>query len=187
MLLLEDNAIFSGMENSFKVIAITSPLFIEDEGKKISEILIQGRADLVHIRKPDSKIENVRLLIESIPEKLHPRLKLHDHFDLLDSFSLGGVHLNVRNPIIKKQGISVSRSFHSLEELENSCSYEYVTLSPIFDSISKTGYTSKFKLEQLKDYIKGKRVIALGGVTPEKFDILRETGFYGAAMLGYFW
>lgn len=62
-----------------------------------------------------------------------------------------------------------------------------MTLSPIFDSISKNGYRSAFDLDEIKDMITGRHVTALGGVTPDAFPILREKGFSGAALLGYIW
>ena len=74
-----------------------------------------------------------------------------------------------------------------IEELKDIGRYSYVTLSPIFDSISKMGYVSKFRLDELPAALAGKRVVALGGVTPEAFPALREAGFIGAAMLGWLW
>ena len=31
------------------------------------------------------------------------------------------------------------------------------------------------------------RVVALGGVTPDSLELLRQKGFFGAALLGYIW
>lgn len=175
------------MHQDFKIIAITSPLFLPDEGRRICKILENGEAELVHIRKPEANIKEIRNLLNQIPSSLHSKIKLHDCFSLLDEFQLGGVHLNRRNGICTKEGISLSRSMHSLSELEEADKYDYVTLSPIFDSISKEGYKSNFIFPELKEALKDKRVIALGGVTPDKIPWLKEFGFFGAAMLGYFW
>lgn len=175
------------VDNNFIVIAITSPYSIPDEVVRISRILYSGQADIVHIRKPRWEEEEVRRLIEGIPEDLHPRLKLHDHFSLLQRFRLAGVHLNSRNSKPPEIAISVSRSLHEIEQLPHSRHYDYVTLSPIYDSISKEGYRSHFSMEELKPYLKEYRVVALGGVTPEKIPELKESGFIGAAMLGHFW
>lgn len=175
------------MDNRFTVIAITSPKAIAGEAERISEILRNGEADIVHIRKPDwSKVDTAELL-RQIPPEFYPQIKIHDHFSLLDEFPLMGVHLNARNDTPPKNASSVSRSLHSIEQLPLSEHYDYVTLSPIFDSISKTGYKSQFSLPELKPLLKGRRVIALGGVTPDKFPALKEAGFAGAAMLGHFW
>ena len=46
---------------------------------------------------------------------------------------------------------------------------------------------SKLRLDELPAALAGKRVVALGGVTPEAFPALREAGFIGAAMLGWLW
>lgn len=68
---------------------------------------------------------------------------------------------------------------------------DYVFLSPIFDSISKSGYHSAFTLEVLQQAaahnIIDEKVVALGGVTPDKVKWLRQIGFGGAAMLGAVW
>ena len=44
----------------------------------------------------------------------------------------------------------------------------------------------KKDLEKISSFIRGKKVIALGGVTPDKFPFLKSKGFLGAALLGYF-
>lgn len=81
----------------------------------------------------------------------------------------------------------MTRSCHTLQEIRNADGFEYQTLSPVFDSISKQGYYSCFDINALSGEIAGKNVIALGGITPEHFLLLREKGFMGAALLGYIW
>lgn len=169
-----------------KIIVITSPDIQANEPEKIAHLLQCG-IDYVHIRKPSWSNEDMKNLIDNIPSELHSRLRLHDHFELFDKYRLGGAHLNNRQPTAPKGVNSISKSCHKLEELLDVSSYEYVTLSPIFDSISKCGYKSSFTEEYLKCGISGKNVIALGGVTPYKFKILKEIGFIGAALLGYVW
>ncbi|HXD94336.1 MAG TPA: thiamine phosphate synthase, partial [Bacteroidia bacterium] len=66
--------------------------------------------------------------------------------------------------------------------------YEYVFLSPVFDSISKTGYKSNFDLENLKPFLKKhKNVIALGGVNTKNIELIKQVGFSGAAFIGAVW
>lgn len=72
---------------------------------------------------------------------------------------------------------------------------DYVFLSPIFPSISKAGYggtgaAAAFPdADRLASALAGSRypVLALGGVTPERFPELAELGFAGAALLGGIW
>lgn len=175
------------MKEKFLIIAVTTPVEYPGEAERITELLDSGEADIVHIRKPAWDAAKTEKLIRQIPERLYPRLRLHDHFSLAEKYNLGGVHLNSRNLSAPATIKNLSRSVHSLDEIERYQELDYLTLSPIFDSISKPGYKSNFDLKELKDKITGKRIIALGGVTPEKIPSLREVGFIGAAMLGHFW
>lgn len=174
------------MEAEWKTIVFTAPEATEGEARRITMMLVCGHADIVHLRKPGYSRRQMRDLLLEIPGELHPQLRLHDHFDLLDEFpGVGGVHLNSRNPEAPAQARCVSRSCHTLEELKGAEGYDYVTLSPIYDSISKPGYRSAFDTERLRGAIGRGRVIALGGVTPDRFAELRDMGFAGAALLGY--
>lgn len=172
--------------DKFLKIAITKPDFISGEAAMI-ERLLDGGIDYVHIRKPGASLRDVKNLIEDIPYRLRKRLRLHGHFELLNEFNLGGVHLNSRCQAAPPAALLISRSCHSMKEIEDYDKFEYITLSPIYDSISKPGYLSAFDLNKIKEKIKGKNVIALGGVVPEKFGQLKEAGFAGAAMLGCVW
>jgi thiamine-phosphate pyrophosphorylase len=66
--------------------------------------------------------------------------------------------------------------------------YDYLFLSPIFHSISKIGYGSHFTSNELQrasnEGVIDSRVVALGGVTPDKVDYLKRLGFGGVAMCG---
>ncbi|MFI3292391.1 MAG: thiamine phosphate synthase [Rikenellaceae bacterium] len=170
-----------------KVIVITSPTEQSYEAEKISAIL-QAGVDRVHIRKPDWGVERVAKLIEGIAPELRDRLTLHDNFELCADLGVGGVQLNSRNGEIPSgfDGV-VSRSCHSIEEIGGCTSEDYMTLSPIYDSISKCGYVANFTDEELRNANLGKRVIAMGGVTPHHIPMLHALGFGGVALLGYIW
>lgn len=170
----------------FLIIVITEPGHVSREAQKISALLNAG-VDYVHIRKPQWSLREVRNLIEDIPYPYRKRLKLHGHFGLLDEYNLGGAHLNSRCPSAPPTAEALSISCHTIADTIGREGMEYVTLSPVFDSISKQGYKSAFDLNSLKTQISAKNVIALGGVTPDSIPILRDAGFYGAAMLGYVW
>lgn len=172
--------------DDFLKIAITTPHFFPGEAERIISILQNREVDLVHIRKPESTAYDIKELLDEIPEELHPRLKLHDHFSLLDKYELGGIHLNSRNSQLYPGAKSVSGSIHNLDEIENTDMLDYFFISPVFDSISKQGYKAAFNLDLLSSRIRGRKAIALGGVTPEKFPMLKSLGFYGAALLGHF-
>ena len=174
------------MQRDFLIIAVTPPDFFPGEAHRITQILSDKEAHFVHIRKPGSAIGDMEELISTIPPEFHNHLKIHDHFNLIEKYDLGGCHLNGRNPLPHPMARSVSKSIHSLEEIPVAESLDYFFISPVFDSISKQGYKSTFDLDELSLMIKYKNGIALGGVTPEKFPLLVSLGFKGAAMLGYF-
>lgn len=176
------------------IIVITRPDFFEGEAAKIAQLLQSGRADLVHIRKPRASQSEVEHLLFSIPTELYSRLVLHDHHSLAIKYGLRGVHLNRRNPE-PPAGWSgaVSISCHTLSELSE-CRrkpYAYMSLSPIFDSISKRGYRSAFSADDIaaarSQGLIDERVMALGGITFDKITEIKEMGFGGAMILGDAW
>ena len=172
----------------FNLVIISEPGFFSGEAEALRRLL-DGLECRVHLRKPGSAEEDMRRLVESLPEELRPRLTLQDHLQLAPEYGVGGVHPTSRFPEIPPcwRGL-VSRSCHSLDEVAACQDADYLFLSPIFDSISKSGYRSAFTDAQLRSAseIDG-HVYALGGVRPENFPLLKEYGFGGAALLGHVW
>ena len=173
-------------------IVITSPGFLQGEADFIDRLFGHG-LDRLHLRKPGADIGECRRLLDGISREWLPRIVVHDNFGLCREYGLGGVHLNGRNPMAppNHEG-SVSRSCHSLEEIsryKGEC--DYLTLSPIFNSISKQGYMAAFEPGQLAaardSGLIDSRVIALGGVTLENIPRVKELGFGGVAILGDVW
>ena len=184
------------MEDNWIRIAITPPEIFQNEAESIKNILDDDKSDFVHLRHPDEAKEDIRQILLDLPEIYRHKITLHDHFSLVEEGLCGGFQLNSRNcmaPDILKgcsRRIRISLSCHSLEEIKkiHDSRFSYVTLSPIYNSISKRGYNSAFNESELQSGLAGCNipVIALGGVTPDKFAILKSIGFKGAAMLGYF-
>ena len=176
------------------IIIITRPDFFEDEAEKITQLLQSGRADIIHIRKPRASQSEVEQLLVAIPSALYSRLVLHDHHPLAIKYGLRGVHLNSRNPE-PPAGWSgaVSISCHTLKELAECRKkpFAYMSLSPIYDSISKRGYSSAFTADVIaaahRVGLIDKRVMALGGITFDRIDQVTKMGFGGAMILGDAW
>lgn len=163
----------------------------QKEAETIIRILEKEKYDFFHIRKPHTDIEYVLELMRNIPKEYHKRLTLHSHYDLVGSFDFGGVHLKDFPYPKLTENKRLSKSFHSLEEINDLSmkGLSYAFLSPVFDSISKTGYLSNFNLSDKAVIEKNQqyRIIALGGVRPENFRQLSDSKFAGAALLGYLW
>jgi thiamine-phosphate pyrophosphorylase len=168
-------------------IAITTPIPVPHEGDRITSLLALGW-DRVHLRYPALTVNQVAEIIKAVPEEFHPRLRLHGQFELAGRFNIGGVQLNSRSPE-PPPGFAgaLSRSCHSVEEvIEAKCDgrFDCVTLSPIFPSISKSGYTPSLTREQMTSAVSAMPVIALGGVSAGNIHMVREMGFAGYAVLG---
>lgn len=206
--------------SEFITLAFTSPDLSDStsaarEMADCYRLIESGAVDFLHLRKPGASADEMESLLTEFPSEFLSRVTLHSHFPLAEKFAVGGFHLNSRWPHVDESLLTfpsgcrrrLSCSMHSLGEIENYLSeekrgpsgrYTYVTLSPIFDSISKSGYSSAFSLSSeqvLKALVPllermeeaGSAVVALGGVTPQNFKTLAEFGFGGAAMLGYLW
>jgi thiamine monophosphate synthase len=159
---------------------------------------LMGKYDFTfHLRKPGLTESETEEIILQINSNFHNRIVLHDHFPLAAKYRLKGVHLNSRNPEANFRGeywcrCSISRSCHSLEEVAaNKDRCNYVTLSPVFDSISKAGYNAGFSYQALKDAsengIIDSKVVALGGISSSNIQSVKKLGFGGVAVLGTVW
>lgn len=175
-----------------KLIIITNEIVFEGNGTLLNKLFAEGMETL-HLRKPFATESEVEYLLNQIDAEYHRQIVLHDHFGLLNTFNLKGVHLNRRNSVRPQiTDISVSRSCHSLECLEASIeNHDYIFLSPIFDSISKAGYNHAFTEEQLLEaklkHLINEKVIALGGIDHKTIPLAVQYGFGRVAVLGSLW
>lgn len=180
-----------------KKIAITMSEFYPGEAEAIVRALSDdadyGGFARVHIRKPGADPEQIAGLISQIPTRLRSRITIHDGFSAPGA---GGVHLNSRNPQAP-QGWSglISRSLHTLAELEGvGQEVDYAFISPIYESLSKPGYTPAFTLARVAEAIcrlrkhnRHTEIYGLGGVTDSNICKLASYGLDGGAMLTAAW
>lgn len=171
---------------------MTTPSFFVEEHQILNAFFEEG-LELLHLRKPNTEPVYSERLLRLIQPEFRKRIVVHDHFYLKNEYGLNGIHLNHRNPELppKYKG-HISCSCHSAEEVkQHKPACNYVFLSPIFNSISKTNYPSHFTLQELRELSKSrvidKKVMALGGVTLENIRQVKEIGFGGAVILGDIW
>ncbi|NPD93061.1 thiamine phosphate synthase [Xylanibacter muris] len=178
-----------------KFIVISPPGFIPGEAVLIKQLFDAGM-DTLHLRKPEATIDDCARLLDEIPQELHRNIVIHDNFRLCDRYELQGVHLNSRNTIPPKfsghRQHTVSASCHTLQEAAmRKDNLDYVFISPIFNSISKQGYSSAFSQKELdmaaEKGITDDKTIALGGISYGMIRQLRKWHFGGAAFLGDVW
>lgn len=111
---------------------------------------------------------------------------------------LQGIHFKERNrplqpplPRVVAPGLTQSTSLHSLKAVRHDWqNLDYAFLSPVFDSISKQGYTAAaFDPQELSDALQHAHmpVYALGGVSVDKVALVHSMGFRGIGLLGAVW
>lgn len=181
--------------SNMKIIAITPPHAIENEVVVIQQLLEKG-VDIVHLRKHQSEFEGIDVIaylhdiLSALTCEERSKIIIHDFPMLYDEYSLKGIHINKNITSLPENYIGYkTRSCHSFDEiLKYKNKYDYLFLSPIFDSISKPEYKSPFTLETLQkaslEGIIDNKVIALGGVTFDKIPYLQSLNFGGVAMIG---
>ena len=133
-----------------RLIGITPEQDVFCEQRRITNMLRSGEITCFHIRKPHYNEKQMRDYLSFFDADVKERLSLHDFHYLASEFGIGGIHLNKRNSELKEKYSNkrISVSCHTIEEVQKrEDKVDYVFLSPIFDSISKHGYTSKFDLQ----------------------------------------
>jgi thiamine-phosphate pyrophosphorylase len=182
---------------------ITPPQTGRDELPVVRQLLDRGLYKL-HIRKPGYSDHDYRQYIESIPAPFRARLVLHGAGNLLSDFPGTGLHLRsddrknaaLLRQVLQHRPASLSSSFHGWEEMmEEATPFDYVFISPVFDSISKQGYKAAIDLSgraRLAQWATQHTrilpsIVALGGVSAAGIPALQQNGFDGAALLGAIW
>ena len=185
----------------FRLVLLTSPAAIPDEPRLLTELLAQG-VERLHLRKPGWSAAQLEALIQALPPQFYARLVLHAYPHLVRQYQLGGLHLTDSQRATATHcpallpGQTLSTSYHSLAEIsQHRRRYDYVFLSPIFDSISKEGYGSNFDLAEVAAFLQHiatrpgycPQVLALGGIDAQNLEQVCAIGFAGAAVLGTIW
>ncbi len=177
---------------SFEIIVITPETDFLKETKVICRLFEVGLKTL-HLRKSNASLNELRNYIQHIPKQFHKKIVIHSHYELAKEFNLKGIHLSEKAKKLKFRNNHlkiVSASFHSTKDiLKNRRKYEYVLLSPVFDSISKYRYKSNFTSDELTVFLKKTKqhVVALGGIDDKNIKEVKQLNFSGAAALGFIW
>jgi thiamine-phosphate pyrophosphorylase len=176
------------------LIIISNPEDFKSEHKILLRLFEAGLENF-HLRKPDYSVDDYEKYIEHIPEKYHKNIVVYKYLDLHNKYNLKGIHFSRdnRNRIneFKQYKIQKSISCHSFDDILNLSGFRYACLSPVFDSISKEGYRSKFILEDIAEFFQKNilttKVVALGGISSGNVEQALSAGFDGAAVMGALW
>ncbi|MBE7687673.1 thiamine phosphate synthase [Tenacibaculum finnmarkense genomovar ulcerans] len=158
--------------------------------------LFEAGLECYHLRKPSKDYQEHIVYLNQIPEKYHNKIVTHYFHELVNEYSLKGIHFQEqkrRDALengsryfigLKMIVKTMSSSFHEPEELANcDIEFDYHLLSPVFSSISKKGYQGRgFDVNHID-----KTIIGMGGITSETISKTLALGFQGIGVLGGVW
>ncbi len=177
------------------VIVIAPEKDIEDEIAILTQLFEAG-LEYYHLRKPTKDYEMLRGYLNQIDSKYHNRIVVHSYHELVNEFNLKGIHFQEQERKDKLEipgryfknlemyGKTISSSFHEPEDVLH-CDFEfdYHLLSPVFTSLSKSGYEGRgFDVNTID-----KTIIGMGGVTADNCKAFKTLGYKGVGVLGGVW
>lgn len=171
-----------------KLSVITPTFWLKDEADIIVYLLDNG-IDYIRIRKPFHKAYDMENLLSNIPEEKHSRLIIHKPLKYIHQYPMIGIHHPDHKTLTPFHDRICSTTMHHEKETNKLNAVDQVLISPIFDSISKTGYLSAWDKDRLKIIHQYNEIdwIALGGVSAQRLPELAAMNFKHAALMGYFW
>ena len=147
---------------------------------------VEGGARAVVLREKDLPRARRLALAELMRAILEP---VGGRLIVAGTDPLGGdaVHLSATDPPARGNMRYVGRSCHGAGELAEASTVDYVTLSPVFPSVSKPGYGPALGPEQFARLAAGTpgKVYALGGIErADQARACRAAGAAGVAVMG---
>lgn len=172
------------------LIVVSDAVYFENEAKLINQLFEAGMA-IFHLRKPGTDQSAFKGLIDQIEKQYHNRIALHQFHELSKDFT-GIERLHFPEQRRKEgfknvDGYTLSTSIHHLDELKNVVGFDYTLYGPVFNSISKQGYSGIGSADLVLPENSGIKIIGLGGIDHEKVQDVKLMGFDGVAVLGTIW
>lgn len=169
-----------------RLVVLTAPEPQSEEIPVLHALFATG-LERLHLRRPLWQTADFDTFLQEFSQEERRKIWIHRRSDLVLKHGLAGVHLS--GLVADRQpGVAFSLSIHTLDELAALPSQQSAFLSPIFPSISKTGYAKDWDLPRLPELLRHHpNITALGGITPERLSQAADLGFHSAAVLGYLW
>lgn len=182
---------------------VTSPEALPGEISHINALLYAG-LDVLLLRKPGFTTLQYERLLKGIDPLFFSRIMIAGQPELVVKYGLRGLHMSeaLRSSVVPGD-FKLSTSIHT-EQLEtwsfepsephaalvevqhvlpSNKMWHHLILGPVFNSISKPGYTGR--LQEMKNI--PANALAIGGITQYNIGELKPMGFCGAVLLGAIW
>ncbi len=180
--------------STFKLICVTNRNLCQDPFLERLAALAK-RKDISHLilREKDLPMEEYLLLAKQVAEHTAKKLILHTYPQACEAVCIKQLHLPLallqQHPEIRKQTDLLGVSVHSEEEaaLAEQLGVDYLIAGHIFPTSCKPGVPAR-GLEFLTSLCRSTPlpVYAIGGITPQKLELVENTGAAGACMMQYF-
>lgn len=183
-----------------QLIVITNEQPLKREHDLLHALFEEG-LEVLHIRKPYCTLQELESYVEGINPSYYNRISVHRMPEIVEKFPLRGYHfsydefkkdnkdLQLINEFRQSNRL-VSCSCHSVEDLKTAKEVsDYQFISPLFDSISKTGYKAGIDLYELSRFLSeyNTTTFGLGGIDENTISILQNKGLTGVVALGIIW
>jgi thiamine-phosphate pyrophosphorylase len=168
-------------------------------GRPLLEVVraaLRGGVDAVQLREKDLPAQPLLELareLRTVCAEFGASLLVNDRIDIALAVDADGVHLPVSSfraadaRTILGPGKLIGASAHNLAEATTARNggADFIVFGPIFDTESKRDYGKPLGPERLTELTRGERtpVLAIGGVTPDRVQMVCERGAAGVAVL----
>ena len=158
---------------------------------------IEAGVDLIQVRERDLQSRELATLVTDIVRLTRgtaTRVVVNDRLDVALSCAADGVHLRSDSISaadarrIAPKGFLIGRSVHDVSDAVGAGGVDYLTAGTVFATTSKTAERRLLGLDGLRAIVSAVRVpvLAIGGVTMERFQQIAGTGAAGVASIGLF-
>lgn len=168
-------------------------------GKSITDIVMQavaGGVDMVQLREKEMSDEEMTRLACELHEKLLPTgvpLIINDRVNVAKAIDAEGVHVGQSDMAyaearkILGRGKIIGLSCENMQQVKdaNSMDVDYIAVSPVFATPTKTDTAIPFGLEGLREARKISRhkIVAIGGINASNIRAIRDAGADSAALV----
>ena len=161
------------------------------------ENAVQRGVDFIQVRERDLEGGQLAALVEAalaLARGTSSRIVVNDRLDVALACGADGVHLradSIPTPDARRivpAGFLIGRSVHAPGEASAAEGCDYLIAGTVFPSQSKAAGAAVLGIEGLRAIVRASRapVLAIGGVTADRFDDVAEAGAAGVAGIGLF-
>jgi thiamine-phosphate pyrophosphorylase len=144
------------------------------------------------ITADDDALYAQALHIKKICDIYHAKLFISRNASVAKRIGADGLHLSSSQDIFEARSVCgkmiLGKSCHSIQDImeAESNGADYVSFSPIFETLSKPGYGPAQGLKKLKEVCNLTKlpIIALGGIDALQAQTCIDTGAHGIAVMG---